>query len=95
MHIKYYSFKLGTIRSSPKSWKLQDRKIPAYSPAQAIIIDQFIKRDCPENFKPSPELIRMVYRQIIEFEFASSVGLTRMNYKKLRTYTEYEINTWF
>lgn len=93
--IKYYSFKVGTIRSSPKTWKLQDIKIPANSPKQALIMDQFLKRDCPDNFKANSALICMVYRQIIEFEFSSSVGLARVNYKKLRTYSEYEINTWF
>lgn len=93
--MRYYSFFVGTKREHASKWKFKDVKIMADSPRNAIIVHQFLLSGCRKNFKPSWYLITTAYRGVQEFELLENHYPSRMNFKKLKFYTQHQIDEWF
>ncbi|NOT36228.1 MAG: hypothetical protein HOP11_02490 [Saprospiraceae bacterium] len=92
MQLLYYSFYVGVLGTDRKSWGFQDDKVPAYSPREALIIHRVIKNNCKEySFKPNYNYYRSIYRYMIEYERKPGKGKTRMDFVKVREFTEYQI----
>ncbi len=91
----YYSFLVGDPKAPRSKWILYDIKIPAESPKEAILMDQFLKSGCNPNFKINELTVKYVYREIIEFRLVNSIGITRNNYRKIQAYSSNYIQDMF
>jgi len=110
MEVKYYSFKTGIQHSKKNTWRMIDIKIPAFSPQMAINLHYFIStrpnvmtsKYLPKtrrDYYKLPDLknIFYTYRQVIEFEKLTrpKLGISRVQFKKLKTYSQNQILSWF
>lgn len=88
MQLLYYSFYVGVPNTEVKDWKLQDDKIPAFSPREALILHRVMRSNCQEHsIKPDFNYYRTIYRKMIVFEKTSSIRITRVNFKKIQEFT--------
>lgn len=93
--MRYYSFFVGTKKQHASKWKFKDVKIMADTPKNAIVIHQYLLSGCRKNFKPSWYIITASYRGVQEYELIGNNYPSRMNFKKLKFYTQYQIDEWF
>ena len=104
--IKYYSFMVGDWMSPMSTWRLMDLKIPAANPRMSIVLHQmmidYIQSEHTSLKKkkiaePSSYVIQKVYRQVIEWEKLDrpQFGQHRIQFKKVKVYSQHMIKTWF